>query len=195
MVIEIDGRGRNFRDVLRERQKDLGDHTGLRLVHFKRGRLGTLEVGAALDFLSGFPEHWEQTFNIRNVVDKRGTPLTILAVPDNCPSFPGDQKDLPSYGSTFVGKVWLTEDSETPRSFLILTETQDSAEKIMSERAGTLFMKYPKKIDVYRVTPEEFMDEARELIRIGVKLPNMVMRYGDLREYKRQVEEHKANTQ
>lgn len=183
MVKEIDGNGKYFRDLLRQRGIVRDQY---RLLNFTVGQ-NEGERDVALSVLATYPDHDSRSLLFTNVLTGAGAETQILVVPLNTPFLGKDTDALPEKGTIFVADV-LPETYKRSRSILILTDSLSSADKIARSAANRAFpnLSYVE-FSTKAVSPEEFIDVAKRLIDSGVNVPPTVLKYAGLRKYAEQV--------
>lgn len=189
MVREIEGSGAYFRKVLGSYHIDRGLY---RVLNFTEGQNDQDQM-TALSILAESPSHDSRSILFKNLVNGHGIRTNVLAVPMDTPPLEKDTDELPSEGTTFIARVKMQQDAKYSRSFLVLTDSLKSAEKIVKANISRVFGGYNHNVHVCAVTPAEFIDEAKQLIEKGIRVPITIMRYGGLRKYEDQVRELKAS--
>ncbi len=186
MVERIDAQGQDFSDV--SRKIGTVSRRDYRLMWFGPTRNGSLNsslIPKTLANLSQYPQHDARSFLVENARDKLGRIKAVLVVPSECPGILlGDSGgSLPNPDETFLVTV-QTRLTDTPYNFLVLSDTPEQARGIAELRLVRI-KDQPvdsRKTRVNKVTPEEFMEEAKRQIDDGIILSGPVLRFGDLRE-------------
>lgn len=191
MVEQIEGKGAYFQELSRK----LGIESRLeyRLLWFGQDPRGYLNISREPEVLSRlaiFPEFDKRSKFVVNVRDNRDRPRDVLAIPVNCPDLTPDG-GLPVSDETYIAMVWKKTSPNNPLEILVLDPGIEKVKEIARISAGKILSCGRADLDVeaYLITPEEFVEIAKEQIDRGIRLKNFILRFADLREYQRRADE------
>ena len=182
MVKEVAGDGRRFSEVFREQFIPFNTR---RLVFTQSGE-DRERLEAALSDLKGNYPDWDGRSLLFRDVRIIGDPIDVLLVPRDCPSLETGQvsgvEEKPNEGEGYLSVAYY----DTGRLWqdLILANSREDALKIaqhLSRDEGRI------RIEVSELTPDEYMEEAANMIRSGIRLSPSLIRFGNLCELEREV--------
>ena len=196
MVEVLSGRGEHFRDFAQERGLDPPLlRKGLRFNQVDP--VARVREEEALTSLRAFPNFDQESILLTNVTYTDGALIDVLLVPEGCPNLVpareslsenllNSQGILPKEGETYVAWVWPKDMSKNKTTILVLVDNPRSAYRIARREASDMIgegFRRAVEVDVYLVSPEEFIEIAKNLIDQGQGLPDRILRFADLREY------------
>ncbi len=190
MVKEIDGQGGFYRDVWQNSGIDREEYS--KIVLYPHSPDIEKEV---LNKLSAMPNLDNSSFLLIDVVDAKRREAKVLLVPKECPRLIPNRyietNGLPPGNQTFLVETFRDGDSRARYTVVVLADDPEAAARIAKRRVATK-VPYPSKnieAQAELVSPEEWVDAARQLIDDGIRLPDFMLRFAGLGEYQRQVEE------
>ncbi len=176
MVEKINAEGRAYELFLEE--MGLGRDSDFRVMKFRQGD-SRREITLAK--LREEPEFDGRSVLVEGAVLSTGSLVDVLAVPKDCP-YLGDRQELPEEGTTYVARV-VGNAEKRPIKLLILAWDMQSAVNTARVLGEAVLRRPPFACEVDEIDRHEFMAEAKRQIDRGLKLPQMILRYGDLLEY------------
>lgn len=183
MVEKIDAFGHSVSEVLDVLK--LRPDSGFRLIYFGPSETVTVQEQRYLSDLSAMPYYYHRSYLLTGMIDSRGRPVRLLAVPGDCP-YLGEDEDLPGEEVTYVAKVTRqrVRKRSSPITLLILADDREKAMGVAEKKAlRILGRNYQYAIDLRHVSPQEFAKEANRLIDRGHKLPDSILRYRKIGDY------------
>lgn len=142
-----------------------------------------------LERLHQMPQYDTPSFLLSSVVDLHDHDINVLLVPKDCPKIRESKyqatNELPPENETFIADTWNEDHSEFDNDILVLAPNFVEAEDIAVRKA---MIKYNcPKIMIYvrteLVSPQEWVNKAKELIDSGKHLPDFIMCWGGLQAY------------
>lgn len=196
MVEVLRGRGEHFRDFAQKMGID-SRLFGRSLRFNQEDSSARIREEEALMTLQASPEFDQNSIFLTNVTYTDGAPIDVLLVPEGCPSLisageslsenlPNSQGILPKEGETYVARAWKKGMPKNQMTILVLVDNPRSAFRIARRNASDMIgggFRRAVGVDVSLVSPEEFIEIAKNLIDQGQELSDRILRYADLREY------------
>ena len=190
MVKEIDGQGGFYWDVWHNSGINREGYS--RIVLYPHSPDIEEEV---LNKLSAMPNLDNSSFLLTDVVDAKRREAKVLLVPKECPRLIpnryAETNDLPPGNQTFLVETFRDGDPRARHTVVVLADDPEAAARIAKRRVATK-VSYPSKYieaQAELVSPEEWVDAARQLIDDGIRLPDFMLRFAGLGECQRKVEE------
>lgn len=192
MVERIDAQGQYFRDV--SRKLGLESRDEYRLILFgadRNGSSNTANLQKTLSRLSQFPDFHNKSFLVYNTKDTLGVTRQILAVPNECPGLLEEDLaaagKMPKSDETYIAFVRLNP-QVNPYEILILSETLERTENIVRSRMKGLNPNLVDitSIEIHKISPEKFIEEAKRQIDRGIRQPPFVLRFAGLSVYQQE---------
>lgn len=185
MVEKIDAAGRAYDLFLEE--MGLGKDSDFRVMKFKPG---DRRREITLAKLREKPEFDGRSVLVENSRLNTGPLVDVLVVPKDCP-YLGDRQELPDEGTTYIARVGNVA-GKRPITLLILAWDKQSATSTAWILGEAVLRRPYFTCEVDEIDRQEFMAEAKRQIDRGLKLPQMILRYGDLLEYQAESDDRRS---
>lgn len=191
MVEIIRGRGQHFRDFSEQLGVEVAKYN---IIFFRQAddfSEGDIREPEVLKRLESLPELDRNSLLLTDVTATDGKPLHLLLVPRGAPDLDPTREQscvggqLPPEGETFLVMVRKRRDPTRTFRLLVLVDNPTAAEKIAKRKASDTLgcLRLDLETEVSLLSQEEFYQEAKQQIDQGLRLPNRILCFGDLRRY------------